>query len=150
MLLDVLLAYIHFLSMIATVSTLAVEAVLCRPGLTARGARLLSRVDIIYFVAAILVLTSGLLRVFFGLKGAAFYLNNPVFYVKIGLFLVVGLLSIAPTLQFIRWGRATLDAPEQPVAAPEVSRAARMVYIELGLLALIPLMGVLMARGYGH
>jgi putative membrane protein len=147
MITDALLAYGHFLSMITTVAALAVEAVLCRPRLSRPLAKVLGRVDIVYFVAAILALTTGFLRVFWGLKGSAFYLNNPVFYTKVGLFLLVALLSIPPTIQFIRWGRQAADVAIPPV---EIARVNRFLYIELALLALIPLLGSLMARGFGY
>jgi putative membrane protein len=147
---DALLAYAHFLSILATAALLVVEVFLCRPVLAAARARLLSRVDLMYFGAAILALATGVLRVFFGLKGAAFYLNNPVFYTKVGLFLVIALISINPTLRFMRWGQEAAARPEQPIANQEVQQAARFIYIELGLLALLPLLGALMARGVGY
>jgi putative membrane protein len=150
MLLDALLAYTHFVAIIATATTLGIEAVLCRPGIRWPQVRLLGRIDLFYFGAAILALASGLARVFWGLKGAPFYLQNPVFYVKIGLFLVVALVSIAPTIQFIRWARQAESQGDKPVPLAEVVRTRRFVVVELGLLALIPLAAVLMARGFGY
>jgi putative membrane protein len=149
--LDAILAYIHFLSIIALVSTVVVEAFLCRPGLTLLWTQRLGRVDLLYLVTSILALSSGLLRMFFGAKGAAFYYNNPVFWVKIGLFIIVGLISIIPTMRFIRWAKR-LQAGEGngKIDDQEVNGTAAIIYLELGLLALIPLMGSLMARGFGY
>ena len=147
--LDALLAYTHFVAIIGTVSTVVVEAVLCRPGLTLPWAQRLGRVDLFYLVMAALALTTGFLRVFFGIKGSTFYFSNPVFWIKIGIFIAVGLISILPTLRFLRWTK-TLQANEGGVIeAAEVIGTARIVYIELVLLALIPLMATLMARGFG-
>lgn len=149
--LDAMLAYIHFLSMIALVSTVVAEAFLCRPGLTLPWVQRLGRVDLLYLVMAVLALSSGLLRMFFGVKGAAFYYNNPVFWVKISLFMIVGLISIIPTMRFIRWSKQ-LQAGESnsKIDAQAVTGTATIIYLELGLLALIPLMGSLMARGFGY
>lgn len=148
--LDVLLAYTHFVAIIALVSTVVAEAVLCRPGLTLAWAQRLGRVDLLYLVTAVLALSSGLLRMFLGAKGAAFYYNNPVFWVKMGLFIVVGLISILPTIRFIRWTKRLQGESNSQIDDREVTGTARIIYLELGLLALIPLMGSLMARGFGY
>lgn len=148
--LDAVLAYAHFLSIIATVSTVIVETALCRPGLTLPWAQRLGRVDLLYLVTAAFALSTGLLRVFFGVKGSAFYFNNPVFWIKISLFIAVGLISIVPTLRFIRWTK-TLQADQgSSIAEHEVTGTSRILYLELVLLALIPLLASLMARGFGY
>ena len=147
--LDALLAYTHFISIIATVSTVMAEAILCRPGLTLPWAQRLGRVDLLYLVTAALALTTGLLRLFFGIKGSAFYFGNPVFWVKISLFIAVGLISIIPTLRFIRWTKRLNANSSTVIEEDEITATARIIYIELALLALIPLMGALMARGLG-
>ena len=149
--LEVILAYSHFISIITLVSTVVAEAFLCRPGLTLPWVQRLGRVDLLYLVAALLALSSGLLRMFFGATGAAFYYNNPVFWTKIGLFVVVGLISIIPTMRFIRWTkRLQTDESNSKLTDQEVTATAAIIYLELGLLALIPLMGSLMARGFGY
>lgn len=147
--LDALLAYAHFVAIIATASTVIAEAILCRRGLTLLWAQRLGRVDLLYLVTAALALTTGLLRLFFGIKGSAFYVGNPVFWIKIGLFIAVGLISIIPTLRFIRWTKRLAANNGTVIAEEEITGTARILYVELALLALIPLMGTLMARGFG-
>jgi len=148
--LDALLAYSHFISIIAVVATVIAEAILSRSGLTLQWAQRLGRVDLLYLVTAALALTTGLLRLFLGAKGAAFYANNPVFWVKIGLFIAVGLISIIPTRRFIRWIKALQANNITVIGDSELAGTARIIYLELGLLALIPLMATLMARGFGY
>ena len=149
--LDATLAYLHFVSIIAVVSTVVTEAFLCRPGLTLPWVQRLGRVDLLYLVTAILALSSGLLRLFFGAKGAAFYYNNPVFWVKIGLFIIVGLISIIPTMRFILWAKRLQGGERNStIGDQEATGTAAIIYLELGLLALIPLMGSLMAHGFGY
>ena len=59
---------------------------------------------------------------------------------------MIGLVSIPPTLQFIRWARAFRRDPAYMVPAAELERARRFVLIELHLLALLPLFAVMMSR----
>jgi putative membrane protein len=122
---DALLAYAYFVAIIATAAMLAIEAALCRGAIDLARARLLGRYDIGYFACAILVLASGLARVFRGIKGAAFYLGNPVFHLKVGLFVLVGLLSIVPTLRFIGWRKRLAAGGD--VGADQAALAARWV-----------------------
>jgi putative membrane protein len=70
--------------------------------------------------------------------------------VKLGLFLAIGLISIRPTLAFLRWRRTGASAAGVSVPVAETKSARRTVLVELHLLALLPLAAVLMARGIGH
>jgi len=147
MLLDATLAYLHFLSIISLVALILAEAVLLRPTLIAQSGRWLSRLDSGVGIAAVAVLASGLSRAVWGAKGWAYYAHNPVFHTKIGLFVLIALISIVPTALFIRWTRSFRRDPAYMVPAAELKRARRYVLIELHLLVLLPLMGVMMARG---
>jgi putative membrane protein len=140
---------VHFLAIILTGAFLTAELVLCRPGLGVEQVRLLPRLDIAFFAAALLALGSGLGRLFFYAKVLDFYLPNPTFHAKMALYVAIALISITPTLRFIRWSR-TVAAGGAPPAAREVARVRRLLHVELGLLALMPLMAVLMARGIGR
>jgi putative membrane protein len=150
MTLEALLAYAHLLAIFALVVFLSSEAALCRAEwLNAAVVRRLVRVDVIYGLSALLVLATGLLRVYFGVKGSAWYWANPLLHVKLGLFVVMAGLSLPPTLAFRRWRRA-LDAEGTRPAANEVARVRRLVMIQAHLMPLIPLAAVFLARGYGH
>jgi putative membrane protein len=147
MILDAILAYLHFVSIFALFGFLTAEAILIRRALDSGTIRLLGRVDIFYFGAAIAVLVSGFLRLVLGVKGADFYLQSWPIYAKIGLFVVVAVISVAPTLMFIRWRRfLDHDAAWQP-PVEEVGKARRLVMIEIHLAALIPIFAVIMSRG---
>ena len=61
----------------------------------------IAKADAWFGATAGLVLVTGALRAAFGAKGWAFYAHNPAFHVKVTLFVIVGLVSIAPTLQFM-------------------------------------------------
>ena len=144
-----LLSYLHYLSIILTGGFLIGELVMCRPEITPEQRRRLPGIDVVFFVAALLALATGLLRLFFYAKGVSFYVGNPFFWVKMALYVIIAAMSIAPTRAFGRWKRA-LDAGGAPPTAPEIAGVRRLLHIELGLLALLPLMAVLMARGIGR
>jgi putative membrane protein len=147
---DTLFAYLHFTAIFLTFAFLTCEAMLLRQEIDARLARLLARCDLWFFGSSMAALLTGLMRLFWGAKGAAFYGGNPVFWIKIALFLAIGLLSIRPSLAFVDWSRAAKVDPKFRVEDFAQRRARRLVMIEIHLLAFIPLAAVLMARGIGH
>jgi putative membrane protein len=143
------IAYLHFISILSVAAFLVTELYLCSRDLQPPQIRTLTQVDFLYMLAAIAVLVTGLLRLFAVGKGAGFYLHNPVFYIKIALFVAVGLISILPTRQFMQWNRALKAGANRILRDSDIVTARRYIALELGLLALIPLMAVLMARGIG-
>ena len=144
---DAILAYLHFAAIFTLIWFLAKEWTLLRADFSSDGLERLARADAGFGIAAGLVLVSGALRAVFGVKGWAFYAHNPAFHVKIGLFVVVGLISIAPTLQFLRWRKALRNNAAFRVRETDWTSARRLVLIELHLVALIPFAAVLMSRG---
>ena len=145
--LDAILAYLHFVAIFTLVWFLAKEWTLLRAPVDALDFKRIANADLGFGLAAVAVLVTGALRVFYGAKGTAFYLHNPVFHVKVALFVLVGLVSIAPTLAFLRWRRAwTADAAFR-ITPHECARVRRFILIELHLIALIPIAAVMMARG---
>jgi putative membrane protein len=145
--LDATLAYLHFLCIFGVFAVLSMEAVLLRPALIASAGRWIAKLDLAYFIVAILTLASGLSRAIWGIKGWAFYAHQPAFHIKLGLFLLIGLISIAPTRIFLRWTRGFRNDPAYAIADDELKRTRRLVIIEVHLLLLLPLCAVIMARG---
>ena len=144
---DAILAYLHFAAIFTLIWFLAKEWTLLRAGFSNNGVERLARADAGFGISAGLVLVTGALRAVFGVKGWAFYAHNPAFHVKIGLFVVVGLISIAPTLQFLRWRKALRNNAQFRVRETDWTQARRLVLIELHIVALIPFAAVLMSRG---
>jgi putative membrane protein len=144
-----LTAYLHYVAMTTIAAILIVQHMWCVPGLTGARIRRLAQVDRIYMVAAMLALASGVARVIWFGKGISFYVHNPVFYIKLALFAAVGLMSIPPTLQYLRWLRSLESAATSVVADYQVRRIRRYILAELILFAFIPLMATFMARGIG-
>ena len=146
MILESLLAYAHFIAILSLVVFLSSEAALCRSEwLNAATVRRLARIDLIYLFAAVAVLATGIARTAWGAKGAAWYWSQPLLHTKVTLFVVIGLLSIKPTMAFTRWRKA-LDATGTLPGAAEVAATRRWVMIEAHLLVLVPLAAVFLAR----
>ena len=148
--LDAILAYLHFTAIFLLFAFLTVQVILIRQPLDMRTVRLLGRMDIWYFSSAIAALVTGVLRATIGAKGPDFYFNSWPIYVKIGLFLAVGLLSVKPTMTFIRWKRMCERDAAWQVPPGEQAAMRRLVMIEVHLAALIPVFAVIMSRGLGH
>jgi putative membrane protein len=144
---DAILAYLHFAAIFTMVWFFAKEWTLLRAGAQSLDLERLARADAGFGALAGIVLATGVLRALVGIKGLSFYTHNPVFHLKIGLFVVVGLLSILPTRAFLRWRRAHRTDATYRVPEAEWNRARRWLLIELHLLALIPLAAVIMSRG---
>ncbi len=143
----VTLAFLHHAAAFLVVATLMVELVVLRQELTVASARSVLRMDMVYGIAATVLLVVGLLRVFYTEKGSAYYFASGSFLVKLTLFIVVGLLSIYPTVQFMRWRKALREQQVPDFEAGTRRKVRMLVHIELTLLFVIMLMAVMMARG---
>ena len=94
-----------------------------------------------------LLFVIGMLRVFFFEKGAAYYWHSHAFLTKFSLFVVVGLLSIIPTMEFLSW-RGAIRAGEVPVVdASRRKRVTMVIHAELAAVVIILLCAAIMARG---
>jgi putative membrane protein len=145
----VTLAFLHHAAAFVIVGVLTAELVLLGGDLTPTSARSILRMDVAYGIAAVVLLIVGFGRVLYTEKGPTYYLHSIPFLVKISLFLIVGLLSIYPTFQFLGW-RGALRAGRAPaLAAPVLRRLRMVVHIELTLLFVIMLCAALMARLIG-
>ncbi len=146
---EALVAYLHFAAIIVTGAALFTEVLRCHQEMQPPDIRLLARIDVVYAVSALVVLATGLARAFLVGKGFSFYSHNPVFYIKLALYIAVGLLSIPPTLQFRRWNRALKAGEGRVLNGEQISATRNYLLAELVLFLFIPLMAVLMARGIG-
>ncbi|WP_263140719.1 DUF2214 family protein [Pseudomonas sp. RIT-PI-AD] len=144
-----LAAYLHYLSIFILFALLTLEHRLFRLPLDLDRARDLARVDIAYGASAALVLASGVARLLWFAKGSTYYLHNLLFHAKAGLFLLVLLVSLLPTLTFLGWRRELRAGRLPEVSARRGRRVIAAIRLELLLLMLMPLLATLMARGLG-
>lgn len=148
--LDAALAYLHFIAIFALFAYLIAEMLAIRAPLDAAAIQRLGRIDIFYFGAAMAVLGTGLLRLVFGAKGSEYYLSWWPIYAKVGTFVVIAVISIVPTLAFIRWRKMLDRDPAWQVPPEELRKMRRLITVELHLAALIPVFAVIMSRGLGR
>jgi putative membrane protein len=142
-----LFAFLHHVCAFALVSALAIEFALIRGQLTLSSARRLQVTDMVYGIAAGALLAIGLLRVFFFEKGADYYFHSHAFLTKLSLFVVVGLLSIIPTVEFLSW-RGALQAGQVPaIDAKKLRLVTAVIHGELFGIVIILLCAAIMARG---
>ena len=142
-------AYVHDLSFMVCFGALVMERQLIQPNPDRQRATRMVVTDVVYGLAALLLLGSGILRVLYFGQGAGFYTHNPLFWTKVGVFLSVGALSLYPTVTYILW-----VVPLRKGELPQVGEAlsARLTWVlnvELVGFASIPLLATLMARGVG-
>lgn len=143
----VLFAFLHHLAAFTLVAAIALEFVLLRGALTVWSARRLQAADMVLGIAATILLLAGLARVFWFEKGATYYFHNHAFLTKFTLFVLVGLLSIVPTIEFLSWRKAVEAGQVPVVAAAKLKRLRMIVHIELAAIVLILFCAALMAKG---
>jgi len=142
-------AYLHYLSIFILFALLVLEHQLFRLPLDLSRARSLVIVDLAYGACAGVVLLTGATRVVWFAKGTDYYLHNSLFHAKIGLFVLVALLSILPTMTFLNW-RNELKAGRTPAPSERQAKLVIMtIRVELLALMILPLLATLMARGFG-
>ncbi|MBX3520639.1 MAG: DUF2214 family protein [Xanthobacteraceae bacterium] len=140
-------AFLHHLAFVAVFVALSIEMILLRQPLTLENARRLQLYDGVYGAAAGAVLIVGALRVYYFEKGWQYYLANHAFLTKIGIFVIVGLVSIIPTMEFLRWRKDTRAGNVPKVDAAKIARIRKIVHWELVGLMLMLFFAAWMARG---
>jgi putative membrane protein len=149
MLASALFAFLHFVSVFGIFATVFVEWQTLGPAPTCAEARRIQRCDRWFGIFASAVLIVGFLRVYYFEKGKAFYFSSPFFMAKMTLFLLVGLLSIYPTLRFVKWRADTREGRAPTLGAGEYGRLLALLRAEVLLLLAVALCASLMARGVG-
>ena len=135
---------VHHAMVFPLVAVLAAELAIASGPVGSPQLARLGRLDAAYGLLSVGVLVAGFLRVVNGAKGCDYYLHQPMFWLKLGLFLLVGLLSAVPTVRLIRWRRQGGTPSGEDLRA-----LRRWMWGEAILLAGIPIAAALMARGIG-
>jgi putative membrane protein len=146
---DVVLSAFHFLLAFTLVAILAAQSALIRPGITASSLHLSANLDGVDDASAMLLLCEGFSRVYWGAKGSSFYLSNPPFWTKVGLFMTMAFLSIPPTMQLIRWSKQARSQTAFLPADEQVRSLQQWLCAEMIVLMFIPFFAAGMARGLG-
>lgn len=145
MTLEILLRYVHFISIFAIVGSLVAEHLLLKKTLMRSEIDRLAKIDGVYGLAVLILLAAGLTLWLGGYgKPTEFYSKNPVFHAKLALLVLLGIFSIYPTVYFIKNRKGD---PHETLTVP--NSIFWMIRLELLLLLVIPILAGLMAKGYG-
>ena len=98
-----LVAYVHYLGIILCFGSLLFERLTLKVGLNRNETISMIIADVVYGLAGVAILVTGILRVKYFGQGGDFYTGNPVFWIKVSLYIIVGLLSLYPTTTYILW-----------------------------------------------
>jgi putative membrane protein len=143
------MAFLHHLFAFTLVACVVYEFIAYHKGLTIEEARRIQRADLMYGISAGVLLVVGLLRVYFFEKGPAFYSQSPFFWVKMTAFVLVGLLSIDPTVRYLRWNKTLKENKVPEISDNEFKRTRLLLTLEVIGLAVIIFAAAFMARGIG-
>ena len=142
-------AYIHYLSFMFCFGALIYERISLKPDLNRQEAISIIVADIVYGLAGLMLIITGVLRVRYFGQGVEFYTENPLFWIKIASYIAVGLLSLYPTITYILWAIPLSKGNLPEVTGNLVSRLRLIINVELVGFASIPFLATLMARGVG-
>ena len=140
---ELLVRYSHFLGILLFTSGLVVQVFLLKSEVAIEQARQIVKADRLCGISILLVLVSGLLLWFVVGKPSSFYSMNWVFYLKLAAFCLIFLLAIKPIIFFSKLNKTESSIHRIPDSVITLVRA------QLFILTFVPLIAVLMARGYG-
>ena len=143
------IAYIHYLSFMICFGVLIYERISLKPKPNRQEAISIVIADILYGIAGVALLVSGIYRVIKFGQGSEFYTQNPIFWTKIVVFAFIGSLSLYPTVTYVLWAIPLSKGTLPKVTENLVSRLRLIINIELVGFASIPFLATLMARGIG-
>lgn len=139
-------AWLHYLGIMAMMAFLVLEHRLFRPQMSVDEARSLLRIDGLYGTIAGVQIGTGVWRMLLE-KGSAYYMANPLFHAKIALFALVGILSLYPTMKFLRWRTGLRQGQAPQISARTAKTITLLIRLELLGLTVLPLLAVLIAHG---
>ncbi len=138
-----LVRLLHFAAIFTFAGALVIENMATKPQITGEDAHNLAKVNAVSVVSAIFVLIFGLALWLWVGKPSEFYSSNPIFHVKLGLFTLMVVCAIAPTVFYNKHSKSK----EEVIEVPQLLRL--LLRFQLVLLVVIPALALLMARGIG-
>jgi putative membrane protein len=114
------------------------------------GLRRVFHADSLWGIAALLWISTGLVRAFGGLeKGTAYYLANNAFWLKMALLGLILLLEIWPAATLVRWRIHTARGDTSGIDSRRSSLFATISTIQAALIVAMIFTATAMARGLG-
>lgn len=144
---EAILASLHLVAILTAVVFLSSEAALCRSEwMNAAVVRRLARLDMIYGLAALALLLTGIARMVWGVKGLTWYVSQPLFHLKMLLFFGAALLSLRPTFTIRRWLK-TLSQQGTLPPAEAVRTTRQWIMVQAHIIPVVAVVAVFWARG---
>ena len=141
----ILTRYAHFIAVFAIVGAIFAEQFLISKTMTRSEIKRISKVDAIYGLGALVVLLAGFALWFWVGKPASFYSRNWIFHTKLTLFIVLGLMSVYPTVFFLKNRKG--DDLDTMIKVPNM--VIILLRLELVLIIIMPLLASFMTLGIG-
>jgi putative membrane protein len=141
--LDLVLAIAHHILIFGLFGILATEFMLVRRGMDQAMVSRVAATDLWYGLSAALIIVIGFSRAIFAAKGWDYYSHNLFFWAKFGIFAVIGALSAAPTIAFLRWRREKYVPDDARVAG-----VRHFLWAQVMLFPLLLIFTTTMARGF--
>ena len=143
-----LLAALHLLAYGFALASILRRTWALRRATVPAALRSVFRADTRWGLSALVLLITGLMRVFGSYeKGADYYLHEPLFHVKMTLLVIILVLEVPSMLALMRWRAAVRKG-----VVPELRKARRYAHlsvIQTILLVLMVFAATGMARGIG-
>jgi putative membrane protein len=149
MVLEAALAYLHLIAVLTWVVFIGSSAALTRTEwLNDAALARLAQVDRVAAVAAMAVLFTGIARVAWGIKGAAWYGAQPLLWAKLVLWLGMVIVGGRASRRIQGWQRARVAGRGLP-DAHDVAAVRKRLLAASHLMLVVPLVAVCLARGLG-
>ena len=145
---EAVLASAHLLAILTLVVFLTSQAALCRvEWMSAAVVQRLARLDMIYGIAALALLLTGIARLVWGVKGMGGYVASPLFHIKMTLVLLIIAIAAYPSLAMRRWARR-LEATGALPSVEEQHRVRRAIMLHTHIMPVVAVVAVFWARGW--
>ena len=144
-----LVAYVHYLGIILCFGALTYERIILKINLSKNEFISIILADVVYGIAGLAILITGILRVKYFGQGGEFYTSNPIFWIKVSLYIFIGLLSLYPTVTYVLWA-IPLSKNKLPIISENLLKRFKLIIMsELVGFVVIPFFATLMSRGIG-
>ena len=150
--LKITLAALHLIALGLGLGAVIARGTALRDAPSNAALRRAFRSDSTWGFAALLWVSTGVWRWVAGIeKPSGYYLANPFFHAKLGLFAVIVLLEVWAAITLIRWRRAfgAGESAERLMTSGAGRKIATISHFQALLVVVMVFVAVAMARGFG-
>lgn len=140
-----IVSYFHIAAVFVLFSSLIIELALLKKEMTKNDIKIITKADLFFGISAGVTVVLGLLRMYHFGKGVDYYLMNHLFIMKLSAFAIVGVLSIYPTITFLK----ARKIKEDKIQLENFKPIKLIILFEITILLIIPFLAVLVTNGLG-